>query len=137
MQVDASVKVFWSREQDIQQDMYRPYYYGIMSAGLDSGGKPLAWQHRIVGASIVARFAPPLYKNGVDQDAVEVAADVPYHVPKQLVEFVRQKPAQIPTAFWRGVGPTRSTFVVESFIDELAVAAKRDSVRSRIGSATR
>jgi isoquinoline 1-oxidoreductase beta subunit len=132
MQVDAPVKVFWSREQDIQQDMYRPYYYDTMSAGLDADGRPLAWQHRIAGASIMARFAPPLYRNGVDQDAVEVAAELPYRLPNQLVEFVRQEPGLVPTAFWRGVGPTRSTFVVESFIDELAVAAKRDSVRYRM-----
>ncbi len=132
MQVDAPVKVFWSREQDIQHDMYRPYYYDTISAGLDAQGKPIAWQHRIVGSSIMARFAPPLYRRGVDRDAVEVAAELPYHLPNQVVEFVRQEPGAIPTAFWRGVGPTRSTFVVESFIDELAIAAKVDSVRYRM-----
>jgi isoquinoline 1-oxidoreductase beta subunit len=132
MQVDTPVKVFWTREQDIQQDMYRPYYYDTISAGVDAGGKPLAWQHRIAGASIMARFAPPLYRNGVDQDAVEVAAELPYRLPNQLIEFVRHEPGAIPTAFWRGVGPTRSTFVVESFIDELAAEARVDSVRYRM-----
>ncbi|MEX3759675.1 xanthine dehydrogenase family protein molybdopterin-binding subunit [Paraburkholderia phenoliruptrix] len=130
-QVSTPVKVLWTREEDIQHDMYRPYYYDKISAGLDGNGKPLAWQHRIVGSSILARFAPPAFKNGLDPDAVEVASDLPYDLPNQLVDYVRQEPHAIPTAFWRGVGPTRSTFVVESFIDELAAEAKVDPVKYR------
>jgi isoquinoline 1-oxidoreductase beta subunit len=130
-QVNAPVKVFWTREEDIQHDMYRPYYYDRISAGLDANGKPVAWQHRIAGSSILARFAPPAFKNGVDPDAVEVASTLPYDLPNQLVEFVRVEPHAVPTAFWRGVGPTRSTFVVESFIDELAASAKTDPVTYR------
>jgi isoquinoline 1-oxidoreductase subunit beta len=130
-QVSAPVKVIWTREEDIQHDMYRPYYYDKISAGLDANGRPIAWQHRIVGSSIIARFAPSAVKNGVDPDAVEVAADLPYDLPNQLVDFVRQEPRTVPTAFWRGVGPTRSTFVVESFIDELAAQANVDPVKYR------
>jgi len=130
-QLNVPVKVTWTREEDIQHDMYRPYYYDKISAGLDSNGKPIAWQHRIVGSSILSRFAPPAVKNGVDPDAVEVAADLPYDLPNQLVDYVRQEPHAIPTAFWRGVGPTRGTFVVESFIDELAAQAKIDPVKYR------
>ncbi|MGF6774260.1 isoquinoline 1-oxidoreductase beta subunit [Paraburkholderia sp. GAS199] len=130
-QVASPVKVVWTREEDIQHDMYRPYYYDRISAGLDANGKPLAWQHRICGSSVIARFAPPAFKNGVDPDAVEVAADLPYDLPNQLVDYVRQEPRAIPTAFWRGVGPTRGTFVVESFIDELAAQAKIDPVKYR------
>ncbi|MBN3787892.1 xanthine dehydrogenase family protein molybdopterin-binding subunit [Burkholderia sp. Ac-20353] len=130
-QVNAPVKVVWTREEDIQHDMYRPYYYDRISAGLDANGKPVAWRHRIVGSSILARFAPPAFKGGVDPDAVEVAAELPYDLPNQLVDYVRQEPRHVPTAFWRGVGPTRSTFVVESFIDELAAQAKTDPVQYR------
>jgi isoquinoline 1-oxidoreductase subunit beta len=130
-QVDAPVKVVWTREEDIQHDMYRPYYYDRISAGLDANGRPIAWQHRIVGSSIMARFAPPAFKDGVDPDAVEVAADLPYDLPNQRIEYVREEPRHVPTAFWRGVGPTRGTFVVESFIDELAVQAKADPVAYR------
>ncbi|HEY1995775.1 xanthine dehydrogenase family protein molybdopterin-binding subunit [Paraburkholderia sp.] len=130
-QLGTPVKVFWTREEDIQHDMFRPYYYDKISAGLDANGKPVAWQHRIVGSSILARFAPPAVKNGVDPDAVEVASDLPYDLPNQLIDYVRQEPRTVPTAFWRGVGPTRSTFVVESFIDELAVQAKVDPVKYR------
>jgi isoquinoline 1-oxidoreductase beta subunit len=130
-QVNTPVKVFWTREEDIQHDMYRPYYYDKISAGLDANGKPIAWQHRIVGSSILARFAPPAFRNGVDPDAVEVASDLPYDLPNQLIDYVRQEPHAVPTAFWRGVGPTRGTFVVESFIDELAAQAKVDPVKYR------
>ncbi|TDN61333.1 xanthine dehydrogenase family protein molybdopterin-binding subunit [Paraburkholderia sp. BL10I2N1] len=130
-QLGVPVKVVWTREEDIQHDMYRPYYYDRISAGLDANGKPVAWQHRIVGSSILARFAPPAFQHGLDPDAVEVAADLPYDLPNQLVDYVRQEPHAVPTAFWRGVGPTRGTFVVESFIDELAAQAKADPVKYR------
>ena len=129
--VATPVKVVWTREEDIQHDMYRPYYYDRISAGLDANGKPVAWQHRIVGSSIIARFAPPAFQHGVDPDAVEVAADLPYDLPNQLVDYVRVEPHDVPTAFWRGVGATRGTFVVESFIDELAAQAKADPVKYR------
>lgn len=130
--VASPVKVVWTREEDVQHDMYRPCYYDRISAGLDANGKPIAWQHRVVGSSILARFAPAVVKNGVDPDAVEVAAELPYSLPNQLVDYVRAEPGPIPTAFWRGVGATRGTFVVESFIDELAAHAGIDPVKYRL-----
>ncbi len=130
-QVDGPVKVIWSREQDIQHDMYRPYYYDRLSAGLDADGKPVAWTHRVCGSSIVARYVPPLFKNGLDFDAVESAAEPPYALPNIHVDYVRVEPPGIPTAFWRGVGPTHNVFVVESFMDELAHAANRDPIAYR------
>ncbi len=130
-QVDGPVKIVWTREEDIQHDMYRPYYFDRIAAGLDEQGKPVAWQHRVTGSSILARWLPPAFKNGLDADAVEGAAEPPYTLPNIFVDYVRQEPPGIPTAFWRGVGPTRGIFVVESFIDELAAAAKRDPVDYR------
>jgi isoquinoline 1-oxidoreductase beta subunit len=76
-QVDGPVKVVWSREEDIQHDMYRPYYYDRLSAGLDAEGMPVAWTHRTSGSSVMARYDPPLFKNGLDPDAVEGAAEPP------------------------------------------------------------
>ena len=129
--VDGPVKVVWSREEDIQHDMYRPYYYDRLSAGLDASGKPVAWTHRVAGSSIYARYLPQIFKNGLDPDAVEAAAEPPYDLPNIHVDYVRVEPSGIPTAFWRGVGPTHNVFVVESFIDELAAAAKQDPVAYR------
>jgi isoquinoline 1-oxidoreductase beta subunit len=125
------LKIIWSREEDIQHDMYRPYYVDRMSARIDDKGMPVAWFHRVTGSSIMARFAPTMVKNGVDPDAVEAAADLQYSIPAIRVEYVRHEPPGLATAFWRGVGPTHNVFVVESFIDELAYASKADPVAFR------
>ena len=130
-QAKGPLKVMWTREEDIQHDMYRPYYLDRLSAALDDKGMPVAWSHRVTGSSIMARFAPPMVKNGVDSDAVEGAADLPYAIPAIRVEYVRHEPPGLPTAFWRGVGATHNVFVVESFIDELAYASKTDPVAFR------
>jgi isoquinoline 1-oxidoreductase subunit beta len=130
-QVKGPVKVVWSREEDIQHDMYRPYYYDRLSAGLDRNGKPVAWTHRISGSSVCARYVPPFFQNGVDLDAVEGATEPPYALPNIHVDYVRVEPPGIPTAFWRGVGPTHNVFVVESIMDELAAAATQDPVAYR------
>jgi isoquinoline 1-oxidoreductase beta subunit len=125
------LKIVWTREEDIQHDMYRPYYLDRLSARLDDKGMPIAWFHRVTGSSIMARFAPPLVKNGVDPDAVEGAAELQYTLPAMRVEYVRHEPPGLATAFWRGVGPTHNVFVVESFIDELAYAGKTDPLAFR------
>jgi isoquinoline 1-oxidoreductase beta subunit len=131
-QVNGPVQVIWTREEDIQHDMYRPYYYDRMSAGLDAQGKPVGWSHRIAGSSIIARYFPAFLKDGIDSDAVEGAANLPYGLSNIRVEWIAQEPPDIPTAFWRGVGVTRSTFVVESFVDELASNAQQDPLAYRL-----
>jgi isoquinoline 1-oxidoreductase beta subunit len=131
-QVSAPVKVIWTREEDIQHDLYRPYYYDRLAAGLDEQGMPVAWTHRVTGSSILARWLPAAFKDGFDRDAVEGAAKPPYTLPNIQVDYVRQEPPPgITTAFWRGVGPTHNIFMVESFIDELAAAANKDPVDYR------
>ncbi len=132
-QVDAPVKVIWSREEDIQHCMFRPYYYDRMSAGLDSSGKPVAWQHRVTGSSILGRLVPPLLEQtgGVDPDAVEGAAQPLYDLPVIHVEYARHESPAVPTTWWRSVGVGHNVFMVESFIDELAAAARQDPVAYR------
>jgi isoquinoline 1-oxidoreductase subunit beta len=148
-QVAGPVKVVWTREEDIQHDMYRPYYYDRIAAGLDERGRPIAWTHRVTGSSIIARVTSELFPKtlrvmraaglhnliamvrGLDTDAVDGAAEPPYALDNIQVDYVRQEPSGIPTAFWRGVGPTHNIFVVESFIDELAVIAKQDPFEYR------
>lgn len=157
-QVASPVKVVWSREEDLQHDMYRPYYYDRMAAGLDDHGMPIAWIHRVAGSSILARVISQLFPKtlrvmraagvhqlvamfrGLDLDAVDGAAAPPYTLPNMRVEYVRQEPPGVPTAFWRAVGTTGNVFAVESFVDELAAAAKQDPVayrRALLGSAPR
>jgi CO/xanthine dehydrogenase Mo-binding subunit len=131
-QVQGPVQVIWTREEDIQHDMYRPCYYDRFSAAVDGQGKPLAWSHRIAGSSIVARFFPPWIKDGLDPDAVDSSANQPYEIDHIHVDWVAQEPPGVPTSWWRGVGVTRGTFAVESFIDELAAEAKRDPLAYRL-----
>jgi isoquinoline 1-oxidoreductase beta subunit len=130
-QVGGPVKIIWTREEDVQHDMYRPAFYDRMAAGLDAQGMPVAWSHRICGSSIIARFAPPLFKNGYDPDTVDGALELPYSFPNVRLEYVQNEPKGIQTAFWRSVGPSHNIFVVESFVDELAAAAKKDPVEYR------
>ncbi|NEV01344.1 xanthine dehydrogenase family protein molybdopterin-binding subunit [Bradyrhizobium uaiense] len=130
-QVDAPVKVVWTREEDIQHDMYRPYWFDRISVGLDGAGKPVAWNNRFAGSSVIARWLPPAFRNGLDPDTTEGAINLVYDIPNFHVEYVRVEPPGIPTAFWRSVGPSHNVFVTESVIDEMAAAAKQDPVEYR------
>jgi len=130
-QVDSPVKVVWTREEDIQHDMYRPYWFDRLSAGLDKDGKVVAWKNRFAGSSVIARWLPPGFKDGLDPDSTEGAINLVYALPNFHVEYVRVEPPGISTAFWRSVGPSHNVFVTESFIDELAAAAKQDPVAYR------
>jgi isoquinoline 1-oxidoreductase beta subunit len=130
-QVDGPVKVIWTREEDVQHDVYRPYYYDRIAAGLDARGQPIAWTHRLVGPAILARWAPPAFRNGLDGDALDGAVHLVYDIPAIQVEYVRHEEPVVSTGFWRGVGVTHNTWVIESFIDELAAAAKADPFEYR------
>ncbi len=130
--VEGPVKVIWSREEDIQHDMYRPAYVDRMSAGLDATGLPVAWSHRFAGSSVISRWLPPAFKDGLDPDTIAGAIDLPYAIANTQVEYLRVEPQGIPTAFWRSVGPSHNVFVVEGFMDELAAAAKQDAVAYRL-----
>jgi isoquinoline 1-oxidoreductase beta subunit len=126
-QAGVPVKLVWSREEDIQHDLYRPVYRDVLAATL-SNGKILGWTHRVTGSSIMARWLPPAFQKGIDIDAVDSAVDIPYDIPNLRVEYLREEPPAVPTGFWRGVGPNNNVFAVESFIDELAKKAGKDPV---------
>jgi isoquinoline 1-oxidoreductase subunit beta len=126
------VKVVWTREEDIQHDMYRPYWFDRISGGLDDKGRPVAWNNRFAGSSVAARWAPAWFKDGLDPDSTEGAINLVYDLPNFHVEYVRVEPPGVPTAFWRSVGPSHNVFITESFMDELAAAAGQDPVAYRI-----
>jgi isoquinoline 1-oxidoreductase subunit beta len=129
-QVDGPVKVVWTREEDMQHDVYRPVYRDTFSATVGNG-RINGWKHRITGSSILARWLPPAFQKGIDIDAIDSAADIPYDIPNLRVEYVRDEPPAVPTGFWRGVGPNNNVFAIESFLDELAQKAKKDPVNFR------
>jgi isoquinoline 1-oxidoreductase subunit beta len=131
-EVDAPIKVVWTREEDVQHDVYRPAYRDVISASL-SGGKIIAWKYRVSGSSVMARWFPAGFANGVDIDAVDSAIDQPYDIPNFHVEYVRAEPPAVPTGFWRGVGPNNNVFATECFMDELARKAGKDPIDFRRG----
>jgi isoquinoline 1-oxidoreductase beta subunit len=129
-QVDGPVKVIWTREEDMRHDVYRPAYRDVISASLKDG-KILAWKYKVSGSSIMARWLPPAFQNGIDIDAVDSAVDMPYDIPNLQVRYVRAEPPGVITGFWRGVGPNNNVFAIECFMDELARTAGRDPVAFR------
>jgi len=80
-QVDGPVKVIWTREEDMQHDVYRPVYRDTLSASI-ANGRIVGWKHRITGSSILARWLPPAFQKGIDIDAIDSAADIPYDIPQ-------------------------------------------------------
>ena len=126
----SPVKVIWSREDDIQHAQYRPANYHQLRAGLDASGRPVAWTHRIVAPSIMARMFPQTVKNGLDGEAVEGGVGLPYAVPNVHVDY-QLTDTGIPVGFWRSVNNSFNAFAVEGFIDELAAAAKQDPYEYR------
>jgi isoquinoline 1-oxidoreductase beta subunit len=126
------VKLVWTREDDIRGGRYRPMYYHTLTAGLDAQGNPVAWQHRIVGQSILGGtpFEPVMVKDGVDVTSVEGAANLPYDIPNLAVDLHTTK-VGVPVLWWRAVGSTHTAYSTEVFIDELAHAAGKDPVEYR------
>ncbi len=129
--VDGPLKVVWSREEDIRQDILRPLYHNRLKARVENG-RITAWHHRVTGPSILARWLPPAFKDGIDGDAVDGAVNPPYDFPAVLVEYIRHE-SVVPVGFWRGVGPNSGVFSVESFLDLIARGTKTDPVALRRG----
>ncbi len=136
MHVKGPVKLVWSREEDIQHDMFRGLYAHAVSASLDADGRPVAFSHKIAGPSNLATFAPGWLKNGLDIDNVEGSDNFSYDIPNMRSEYTRED-GPVPSGFWRGVGPTRNMAVLESFIDELARHAGQDPLAYRLALLTK
>jgi isoquinoline 1-oxidoreductase beta subunit len=153
--VKAPVKVIWTREEDMQHDFYRPASYNIMQAGLNDKGLPVAWKHRIVGADHLAQRLPervPLkmsYKTPrllrniiasftgkaispimAGMHAKEGAVPLPYNIDNVGLDFVNDDPG-IPIGPWRSVSHSANAFIVECFLDEIAVQNGKDPYELR------
>ena len=129
--VNAPVKVIWTREDDIQGGYYRPAYCDAISGGLDSAGMPISWSHKIVGQSVLLGTPfESLVPNEGQSDSVDGAIDLPYDIPNLYVN-VRNVRSGPKVWAWRSVGASHTAFVVESFLDELAGAARKDPVEFR------
>jgi isoquinoline 1-oxidoreductase beta subunit len=112
-EVDYPVKLIWSREEDTQHDVYREATLSKMRAGLDASGQPIAYDHQFI-----FKHHPP------------EAADIPYDIPNQLIQYSSPK-SFVPWGNWRSVDHSTHGFLTESFIDEMAHAAKQDPLSYR------
>ncbi len=131
--IDAPVKVIWSREDDMKGGYYRPLHVHRVSVGLDDKGLPAAWQHTIVGQSILkgTPFEKHMVKDGIDRVTTEGVVDSPYRLPNMQVD-VHHPEVNVPVLWWRSVGHSHTAFVMETLIDEMAAAAKQDPIVYRL-----
>jgi isoquinoline 1-oxidoreductase beta subunit len=125
------IKLVWKREEDMQNDFYRPMNATKIEAALGPDGKAMAWSHTIVCPSIFSRVFPQMMKNGIDNAAVEGVENMEYEIPNVHVKYVRID-TPVPVGFWRSVGSSHNAFTVETFIDDLAHAAKKDPLEFRL-----
>jgi isoquinoline 1-oxidoreductase subunit beta len=129
--MNAPAQVTWSREDDTQHDYYRPASYVKISAALGPDGNPTAFTARVACDSISRWFfGPAAVSNGMDSSSVEGISDTPYDIPNILVDY-HMVTGPIPMGFWRSVGASQNGFFLESFMDELAAAAKKDPYEYR------
>lgn len=127
----APVRTVWSREDDVRGGYYRPMHVHRAEIGFDAQGKVLAWDHVIVGQSIMGGtfFEPMMVKNGVDETMVE-GMGKPYSVPMRL--SAHHPKLNVPVLWWRSVGSTHTGYVMETLIDDIARATKQDPVAYRM-----
>jgi isoquinoline 1-oxidoreductase subunit beta len=153
------VKVIWSREDDQQNDFYRPLVVSRLRGAVDrvdGRGAITGWLHRLVTQSLVfneggdfvgslapdampralrrlaAASAPRMFLRGTlpDPGSTEGASDLPYAIPNLRVELATVEPG-VPVGFWRSVGHSHTAFVTECFLDELIHAAGLDPLQAR------
>lgn len=129
--ISAPVRLLWSREDDIKGGYYRPMHLHTARIGFDGQGRIQAWDHVIVGQSILAGspFEPMMVKNGIDGTAVEGMRE-PYEIPMRLT--VQHPKVNVPVLWWRSVGSTHTAFVMETLIDEIARTTRQDPVAYRM-----
>jgi isoquinoline 1-oxidoreductase beta subunit len=129
--IAAPIRTLWSREDDIKGGYYRPMHVHTAKIGFDAQGKIAAWDHVIVGQSIMAgsMFEPMMMKDGIDGTATEGMKE-PYEIPMRLT--VHHPKVNVPVLWWRSVGSTHTAFVMETLIDEIARATKQDPVAYRM-----
>jgi isoquinoline 1-oxidoreductase beta subunit len=126
-EVDAPVKLVWTREEDMRHDFYRPFGMARLTAGLDAEGMPTALKIRLAGPSFVATFVAAFGTNIIDRTFLSglIEQEMAYDLPNYQVDYlIRQTP--VPVGVWRAINYTENTFYKECFIDELAHAAGMD-----------
>ena len=130
------VQLIWSREQDIAHDAYRPAVSCRFTAAIDEKNSVSAWHHRMVGPSVsksVIGRMNPLFAGDFPPDKTNAdgAAELPYAFAHFKCDHA-QVELPVPTGYWRSVGNSYNAFFVETFVDELAAALKKDPYLFRL-----
>lgn len=129
--VGKPVQVIWTREEDTQHDFYRPMETAKLRAGLDTAGMPVALHTTVVGDGPIRRHMAQFMSDpSVDDSVVEGLVAQPYAIPAKRTDYVYHS-LPVPIGFWRSVGHSINAFVYESFMDEMAEAAKVDPLEYR------
>jgi isoquinoline 1-oxidoreductase beta subunit len=127
--VGRPVKLIWTRDDDLQNDFYRPFGVQRLRAAADAQGKLLGWSHRVAATSRKFRA-----ERGDDPDWVgtlDIDGFPANCVPNYLAEFVNVD-FGLARGWWRAPLHTFAAFATQSFVDEVAVALKRDPLELRL-----
>ncbi|NML44882.1 xanthine dehydrogenase family protein molybdopterin-binding subunit [Ramlibacter sp. G-1-2-2] len=129
--VNAPVRTLWSREDDVRGGYYRPMHVHRAEIAFDAQGNILAWDHVIVGQSILkgSPFEEFMVKDGIDSTMVEGMKE-PYELPMRLT--AHHTDVNVPVLWWRSVGSTHTAYAMETLLDEVARATKQDPVALRL-----
>jgi len=128
----GSVKLVWSREDDMRGGRYRPLTVHRLSGALDAEGKIAAWDQTIATQSILAGSPfEMLIQDGIDSTSVEGARNLPYAIPDFRVSLHTMQ-AGVPVLWWRSVGHTHTGYTTETFVDELLEKGGQDPVQGRL-----
>ncbi|WP_080057630.1 xanthine dehydrogenase family protein molybdopterin-binding subunit [Spirosoma aerolatum] len=127
-----TIKLIWTREDDIKGGYYRPMYVHHVQIGIGQNALPIAWQHRIVGQSLFTNtpLADVIVHKGIDYSSVTTGAPYANAIPDHSFEL-HTTSVGVPVLPWRSVGSTHTVFVMETLIDELAFLAQTDPVAYR------
>jgi len=130
--VKKPVKLTWTREDDMKHGQFRPASMHKLKGRIDKSGKPVLFKHHIVAPSIEVQMSKKQPQNRQDiEDLSEGTVNLPYNIPNLKINATNVS-TPVPIWYWRAVYNSQNPFVVESFIDEMAEAAKKDPIDFRL-----
>jgi isoquinoline 1-oxidoreductase subunit beta len=129
--INAPVKVIWSREDDLQNDFYRPASYHSLTARVNKANRLVSWHHLIVGPSTIHQIDGVHTARPERQEIVGLEL-LPYEIPQYRVDYLENDPARIPIGWWRGIANTENLLAVECFMSEIAGRLGIDPIDFRL-----
>ena len=127
--VGRPVKLMWAREDDIRQGYYRPIMTARLRAAVDDDGRVSAMHAQLSGPQMGQTFEHITVRDNNDYFSVASLIDQPYAENFALEH--RHLDVPMPLSPWRAVSSSQNGYFLESFVDELAVAAGQDPVAFR------